>query len=74
MRREQQWRKRWGGDKGSQLASIKSLIRTVAALTTKFDNFNIPDDDDESSDKEEASPNRSNSALTRQNKKGKQKK
>jgi hypothetical protein len=56
------------------VASIKSLIRTVAAMTTKFDKFNIPDDDDEYSGEDEASPNRSNYVLARQNKKGKQKK
>jgi hypothetical protein len=34
-----------GGGKGYQDATTKSLQRTVAVITTKFDKFNIPDDD-----------------------------
>jgi hypothetical protein len=57
-------------------ATIKSLTRSIAALSTKIDKFCLPDDDededeDESSDDEEGTSNRSNSALTRQNKKKK---
>jgi hypothetical protein len=45
-----------GGGEVRQGTNIKSLIRTAADLTTKFDKFNIPDADDESSDEEESSP------------------
>jgi hypothetical protein len=47
--------------------TIKSLTRSIAALTTKIDKFSLPDDDeDESSEEEEGTSNRSNTALTRQ--------
>jgi hypothetical protein len=55
-------------------ATIKSLTRSIAALSTNIDKFSLPDDDDdedESSDEEEGTSNRSNAALTRQNKKKK---
>jgi hypothetical protein len=51
-----------GGGKGSQDVTIKSLQQTIAALSTKFDKFSIPDESSGSS-------NRSNSALTPQSKK-----
>jgi hypothetical protein len=52
-------------------ATLKSLNRFSVALRTKIDKFSLPDDDDdeyESSDEEEGTSNRSNAALTRQNK------
>jgi hypothetical protein len=55
-------------------ATIKSLTRSIAALSTKIDKFSLPDDDDdesESSDEEEGTSNSSNYALTRQSKKTK---
>jgi hypothetical protein len=55
-------------------ATIKSLTRSKATLSTKIDKFSLPDDDedeDESSDEEEGTSNRSNAALTEQNKKNK---
>jgi hypothetical protein len=54
--------------------SIKSLTRSIAALSTKIDKFSLPDDnqdEDESSDEAEGTSNRSNAALTRQSKKKK---
>jgi hypothetical protein len=45
-----------------------------ACTYTKFDKINIRDGDNEYSYEEEASPNRSNTSLTRQNMRGKQKK
>jgi hypothetical protein len=64
-----------GGGNGNQAAPIKSLQWNGAALTTKFDKFNIPDDDDddESSDEEEANRKGSTSALNHHNDKGKKK-
>jgi hypothetical protein len=62
------------GKKNGKGATIKSLNRSIAALSTKIDKFSLPDDDDdedESSDEEEVTPNRSNADLTRQNKKKK---
>jgi hypothetical protein len=55
-------------------ATIKSLTRSIAALSTTIDKFSLPEDDDdedESSDEEEGTSNRSNVALTRQSKKNK---
>jgi hypothetical protein len=55
-------------------ATIKSLTRSIAALSTKIDKFSLPDDneyEDESSDEEEVTSNHSNAALTRQSKKKK---
>jgi hypothetical protein len=50
--------------------TIKSLTHSISALTTKIDNFSLPDDDDdESSEEEEDNSNRSNADLTRQSKK-----
>jgi hypothetical protein len=54
--------------------TIKSLTRSIAALSTKIDKFSLPEDDDdedESSDEEEGTSNRSNANLTRRNKKNK---
>jgi hypothetical protein len=54
--------------------TIKSLTRSIAALSTKIDKFSLPDDnqdEDETSDEEEETSNRSNAALTRQSKKKK---
>jgi hypothetical protein len=54
--------------------TIKSLTRSIAALTTNIHKFSLPDDDDdkyESSEEEEDTPNRSNAAFTRQSKKKK---
>jgi hypothetical protein len=58
-----------------KVATIKSLTRSIAALSTKIDKFSLPDDDDddddESSDDEEGTSNRSNAYFTRQLKKKK---
>jgi hypothetical protein len=54
--------------------TIKSLTRSIAALSTKIDKFSLPEDDDnedESSDDEEVTSNLSNEALTLQSKKKK---
>jgi hypothetical protein len=59
--------------------TIKSLTRSIVALTTKIDKFSLPDDDDDDDDddedeyleEEEGTSNRSNAALTRQSKKKK---
>jgi hypothetical protein len=54
--------------------TIKSLTRSIAALSTKIDKFSFPDDnedEDESSDEEEVTYNRSNDALNLQSKKKK---
>jgi hypothetical protein len=52
---------------------LQSLTRSIAALATKFDTFNLPNDDDydQSLEEEEGSSNHSNVALTRQSKKKK---
>jgi hypothetical protein len=58
----------------SKAATIKSLTRSLAALSTEIDKFSLPDhneDEDDSSDEEEGTSNRSNAALTRQSKKKK---
>jgi hypothetical protein len=60
------------GKGNGKAVTIKSLTRSVASLSTKIDKFSLPDeneDEEESSDEEEGTPNRSNSALTRQSKK-----
>jgi hypothetical protein len=64
------------GKNNGKGATIKSLTRSIATLSTKIDKFSLPDDDDdddddESSDEEEGTSNHSNAALTRQNKKKK---
>jgi hypothetical protein len=62
------------GNKSGKVATIKSLTRSIVALSTKSDKFSFPDgddDEDESSDEEEATSNRSNAALTHQSKKKK---
>jgi hypothetical protein len=60
------------GNNNGKGATLKSLTRSIAALSTKIDKFSLPDDDDddedESSDEEEGTSNLSNAALTRQNK------
>jgi hypothetical protein len=64
-----------GNGKGKcngKVPTLKSLNRSIAALATKFDKFDLPNDgDDESSEEEESTSNLSNSALTRQSKKKK---
>jgi hypothetical protein len=55
------------GKNNGKAVTIKSLTRSIAALSTKIDKFILPDDDedeDESSDEEEGTSNRSNAALT----------
>jgi hypothetical protein len=73
------------GKSSGKGATIKSLTRSIAALSTKIDKFSLHDDDDyddnyeddedededESSDEDEGTSNRSNVALTRQSKKKK---
>jgi hypothetical protein len=60
------------GKGNGKAATFKSLTRSIAALSTKIDKFSLPadnQDEDESSDEEEGTSNRSNAALTRQSKK-----
>jgi hypothetical protein len=58
------------GKTNGKVATIKSLTRSIAALSTKIDKFSLPDDDDddddedESSDEEEGTSNHSNADLT----------
>jgi hypothetical protein len=60
------------GKKNGKTVTIKSLTRSIVALSTKIDKFSLPDDnEDEYSDEEEGTSNRSNAALTRQSKKKK---
>jgi hypothetical protein len=62
------------GKKNGKSVTIKSLTRSIAALSTKIDKFSLPDDNEdeyESSDEEEGTSNHSNAALTRQSKKKK---
>jgi hypothetical protein len=62
------------GKSNGRAVTIKSLTRSIAALSTKIDKFSSPDnneDEDESSDEEEGTSNRANAALTRQSKKKK---
>jgi hypothetical protein len=62
------------GKNNGKAVTIKSLTRSIAALSTKIDKFSFADDiqdEDESSDEEEGTSNRSNAALTRQSKKKK---
>jgi hypothetical protein len=62
------------GKENGKAATIKSLTRSIAALSTKIDKFSLLDDnqdEDESSHEEEGTSNRSNAALTRQIKKKK---
>jgi hypothetical protein len=62
------------GNNNGKAVTIKSLTRSIAALSTKIDKFSLPDDsedEDESSDEEEGTSNRSNAALTLQIKKKK---
>jgi hypothetical protein len=63
------------GKNNGKGATIKSLTRSIEALSTKIDKFSLPYDDDdyedESSYEEEGTSNRSNAALTRKNEKNK---
>jgi hypothetical protein len=62
------------GKSNGKAFTIKSLTRSIAALSTKIGKSSLPDDneyEDESSDEEEVTFNRSNYALTRQSKKKK---
>jgi hypothetical protein len=62
------------GKNNGKGATIKSLTRSIAALSTKIDKFSLhedDDDEDESSDEEEGASKHSNAALTRQSKKNK---
>jgi hypothetical protein len=62
------------GNNSRKGEKIKSLARSIAALSTKIDRFSFPDDDDEedeSSKEDEGTSNLSNAALNRQNKKNK---
>jgi hypothetical protein len=57
------------GKNNGKGVTIKSLTRSISALSTKIDKLSLPDDnedEDESSDEEEGTSNRSNAALTRQ--------
>jgi hypothetical protein len=57
--------------KGSQSSTIKQLQRTISVLSSRFDKLGVPSEDEDKCESEEEteSPNRSNSALTRQTKK-----
>jgi hypothetical protein len=61
------------GKKSGKVPTIKSLTRSIAALTAKIDKFSLSDDgdddEDESSEEEQGTSNRSNADLTHQNKK-----
>jgi hypothetical protein len=60
------------GKNNGKAVPIMSLTRSIAALSTKIDKFSLPDDnedEDESSDEEKGTSNRSNAALNRQIKK-----
>jgi hypothetical protein len=62
------------GKNNGKSATINSLTRSIAALSTKIDKFSLPDDNEdeyESLDEEEGTSNRSNAALNRQKKKKK---
>jgi hypothetical protein len=62
------------GKNNGKGATIKSLTRSIAALSTKIYKFSLPEDDDdedESSDEEEGTSDCSNAALTHQSKKNK---
>jgi hypothetical protein len=62
------------GKNNGKGVSIKSLTRSIAALSTKSDKFSLSIGDeyeDESSDEEDGKSNSSNAALTRQSKKKK---
>jgi hypothetical protein len=62
------------GKSNGKSVTIKSLTRSIAALGTKIDKFSLPndnEDEDEYSDEEEGTSNRSNTALTLQSKKNK---
>jgi hypothetical protein len=62
------------GNGNGKAVTIKSLTRSIAALSTKIDKFSLPDDnqdEDESSDEEGDTSNRSNASLTRQSRKKK---
>jgi hypothetical protein len=67
------------GKSSGKVPTIKSLTRSIAALTTKIDKFILSDDDeeeeeeeeDDSSEEEEDTYNRSNDDLARQSKKKK---
>jgi hypothetical protein len=62
------------GNNNGKAVTMKSLTRSIAALSTRIDKFSLPDDnedEDESSDEDEGTSNRSNAALTRQSKKKK---
>jgi hypothetical protein len=59
------------GKNNGKSVTIKSLTRSIAALSTKIDKFSLPDDnedEDESSDEEKGTSNRSNAAWTLQSK------
>jgi hypothetical protein len=62
------------GKNNGKVVTIKSLTRSIAALSTKIEKFSSPDDtedEDGSSDEEEGTSSRSNAALTGQSKKKK---
>jgi hypothetical protein len=62
------------GKKNWKGATIKSLTRSIEALSTKIDKFSLPDDgddEDESADEEEGASSLSNADLNQQNKKNK---
>jgi hypothetical protein len=55
------------GKNNGKVATIKSLTRSIVALSTKIDKFSLPvddDDEDESADEEEGTSNCSNADLT----------
>jgi hypothetical protein len=57
------------GKNNGKGATIKSLTRSIAVMSTNIDKFSLPEDDDdedESSYDEKGTSNRSNATLTRQ--------
>jgi hypothetical protein len=61
-----------GGGKINHAHTLKSMQRAIAALSTRFDKFNLPDDGDNDTSKDEDgddASNCSNQALTRHTKK-----
>jgi hypothetical protein len=62
------------GNNTGKCVTIKSLTRSIAALSTKIDKLSLPnenEDEDESSEEEEGTSNSSNASFTRQSKKNK---
>ena len=57
------------GNGNYESKAFKSMARSIAALNSKFEQFTIPEEDEESAEEEVETSNRTNSGLTRQTKK-----